>query len=71
MGVRVKRFTGSLSFFQLNPVMRTELVLDNYDWAKYKMVVDVGGSFGDVAFELANAFQMSTAYSKIYLRSLL
>jgi hypothetical protein len=30
-GMRAKRFTGSLSFFQSNLTMYTERILDNYD----------------------------------------
>jgi precorrin-6B methylase 2 len=55
-GIRAKRFADSMSFFQANPTMRTDLVVDNYDWAKYKTVVDVGGSLGDVSIELAKRF---------------
>ncbi|KAF2707636.1 S-adenosyl-L-methionine-dependent methyltransferase [Pleomassaria siparia CBS 279.74] len=55
-GMRAKRFADSMSFFQANPTMRTSLIVDNYDWASHKVVVDVGGSQGDVALGLVKRF---------------
>ncbi|OCL08126.1 S-adenosyl-L-methionine-dependent methyltransferase [Glonium stellatum] len=53
-----KRFADSMSFFQASPGMQTALVIDNYNWAAYETgtIVDVGGSQGAVAIELAKRF---------------
>jgi hypothetical protein len=55
-GMRPKRFADSMSFFQANPTMRTDLIVDNYNWGEYKTVVDVGGSQGDLARVLVQRF---------------
>ncbi|PVH96576.1 S-adenosyl-L-methionine-dependent methyltransferase [Periconia macrospinosa] len=58
---KAKRFADSMSFFQSAPDMQTSLVIDNYDWSKYKTIVDVGGSHGLVALELVKRFPEITA----------
>jgi hypothetical protein len=55
-GMRPKRFADSMSFFQANPTMRTDLIVDNYNWGEHKTVVDVGGSHGDLARVLVQRF---------------
>jgi hypothetical protein len=54
-----KRFADAMGFFQGSPGMRSEIVLDNYDWGALDpgaTVVDVGGSHGGVAIELVKRF---------------
>ncbi|KAF1959528.1 S-adenosyl-L-methionine-dependent methyltransferase [Byssothecium circinans] len=53
---KAKRFADSMSFVQASPGMQTSLVINNYDWSKYKTVVDVGGSHGVIALELVKRF---------------
>lgn len=56
-----KRFADAMSFFQAGPGMQTNLIVDHYDWGRYKSVVDVGGSHGAIALELAKRFPDMTA----------
>lgn len=56
-----KRFADSMSFFQASPAMQTNLIVDNYDWANYKSIVDVGGSHGAIALELVKRHPNITA----------
>ena len=51
-GLRAKRFVNSMSFSQTNLTIHASFIVENYDWAAYKTVVDAGDSQGDVAFEL-------------------
>jgi hypothetical protein len=53
---KAKSFADAMSFFQASPGMQGSLVVENYDWSKYKSVVDVGGSHGAIPFELVRRF---------------
>ncbi|KAF2864873.1 O-methyltransferase-domain-containing protein [Massariosphaeria phaeospora] len=55
-GARAARFADSMSFFQASPALRTQLLVDNYDWSACGVVVDVGGSHGVVAAELVRRY---------------
>ena len=53
-----KRFADAMSFFQAGPGMETAITIGNFDWTKYASgkIVDVGGSHGAIALELASRF---------------
>ena len=55
---RIKRFADAMSFFHAGPGLETSLIMTDYDWAAFGngTVVDVGGSNGPVAVELARTF---------------
>lgn len=44
-------------FSKPEPVAAADEILDNYDWAKKRKMVDVGGSHGAVAIGIARRFQ--------------
>jgi trans-aconitate methyltransferase len=52
----MKAFADAMSFFQAGPGMEISLILDHYDWSTHQLVVDVGGSHGKFAVELAKRF---------------
>jgi hypothetical protein len=56
---RAKRFAEAMSLFNNSPGMGPKYVVDNYDWASLgdgAIVVDVGGSLGDIATSLARQY---------------
>jgi hypothetical protein len=55
-GKRAKLFADSMSVFQSSPGMQTHHIIDQHNWIGHKTVVDVGGSLGTVAIELARRF---------------
>lgn len=54
---KAREFAGAMTFLQGNPAIETRFVHE-YDWAQHATgtVVDVGGSQGEVAFELAKKY---------------
>ena len=57
---RSKRMAGAMSFTHAGPGYGVEHVLNNFDWgeAECGSLVDVGGSLGTVAIEIARHFPM-------------
>lgn len=58
---KAKRFADAMSFFQASPGLQTSLLVDNYDWSRYKTLVDVGGSHGAIPLDLVKRFPSLTA----------
>jgi ubiquinone/menaquinone biosynthesis C-methylase UbiE len=61
--VRAKRFAEAMSLFNSSSGMETKSVVNNYSWASLPdgaVVVDVGGSHGDVAISLARKYPKLT-----------
>ncbi|KAH7312620.1 putative O-methyltransferase [Stachybotrys elegans] len=55
---RARRFGGAMSFFTTGPGYSLQHLSKGYPWSSLgaATVVDIGGSHGDVAFELARSF---------------
>lgn len=54
--LRAERFADAMSLFNSSPGLETKSVVENYDWTSLPsgaVVVDVGGSYGDIAIALA------------------
>jgi ubiquinone/menaquinone biosynthesis C-methylase UbiE len=51
-------FVGSLKALTSSPEYQISHIIDNYDWASHKgaLVVDIGGSRGNIAINLAERF---------------
>lgn len=56
--MKSKRFADCMALMQASPGMHTVYTIDHYDWQAHGagLVVDVGGSHGLVAYELARRF---------------